>query len=256
MYKLLLSLWLLLSTTLATASAQELQDSGQHAPQMEMETPATAAGVAVEKGDRPIQQNHREASIRSLEKLPNYGSLIVALGFNILGGHPEIMYMRSWRSRFFDIGLHYNIPLGYSRLTLAPGIGLSFERYDVKDTYMSIPNNHTEKISTALGVRHLDFSLEAKFNVNRKYPKEGFSIALGGKMGTLWKAFCTMRYKEDDAVKRVSQWENFGLNSLCFALQAKLGWRRFSLYYTHPLTTLFPERSGSPHRLGLCIDLL
>lgn len=253
---------LLLSTTWIHAGAQEAQND-------EQTTQKTTSSPSIQ-GERqyvPEENLNKEKPVS--EKMPNYGSLVIDWGLNFLRSGPPTMYKESWGARFNDLCIYYNIRLGNSSFTLSPGIGLSFDRYKLKEGYMPGSSNtntdivrtdidHTTIISSALDVRYLDFALELRFNANKQHPKENLFIAIGGKLGMLWKACDTIRYKQkDDEVKERNRWENFNLNGIRYGLQVKAGWGRIGLCYTHLLNSLF-NKGNRPAQLcsiGLSIDL-
>jgi len=255
---------LLLSTTSAyVVWAQEALDSEQ-SPQETV--PPTQEGQ--KHTDKDHLNNLKAISV----KPPNYGSLVIDWGFDFLRDCPSEIDSKSWRARFANIGLYYNIPVGHSHFTISPGMGLSFEGYKLKGDYtlerdatgtvFKQNSNPSEVVLSALDIRYVDFfMLEVRFNANSKWPKESFFVALGGRWGILWKACTTVRYKEHDETKERNSWETFNLNNTHYGLHARLGWGRFGLSYMHTLSSLFKEGKGpskdttKPWSLGLSIDL-
>jgi hypothetical protein len=116
-------------------------------------------------------------------------------------------------------------------------------------------------LQSEFNVRYLDIILEARFNANRKYPKEGFFVAIGGKLGMQWGASTTVEYQEDNETKKRTMTDSFNINSARYGLHAKLGWGRFSAFYAHTFSSLFKENKGPgrtqtcPYSMGISIDL-
>ena len=211
------------------------------------------------------------------EAPPDYGSLLIDWGFNFLRDAPAEMALGFWGSRFADVCFYYNIRLGTSHFVISPGIGLAFEGYQfekkntlvrsdgdrdtiVKEASELFPKN--QKIHhSVLDARYVDLMLEARVNADSKYPKESFFAAIGGKVGMLWQASTTVSYKEDTQTKTCTHTEGFNLNQLRYGLQARVGWGRFGLCYTHLFATLFQKDKGpektttQPCSLGLSVDL-
>lgn len=212
---------------------------------------------------------------------PNYGSLIIDWGFNFLRNCPKEMKARAFDARSLNLSVYYNIRLGKSHFTISPGLGMGFEGYQFEKrdqqyytlvredssryTKFEDANNlllRSKKIlRSSLDIKYSDFLLEFRFNANSKYPKESFFIALGGKLSMLWGASTTIRYQEDGETKERVIYESFNLNTLRYGLHARVGWERFSVFYTHTLSNLFSKGKGpektttSPGTIGLSIDL-
>ena len=254
---------LLLSITSVCVWAQEAQD---HAQRTQETVPPT------QEGQKKVHKGHPQKLKATSVTPPNYGSVVIDWGFNFLKDCPSEIDSINRSARFSNISLHYNIRLGHSNFTITPGIGLSFEGYRLQgghvlecnatDTVLKQHSDPSKVILSALDVRYLDFCmLEVRFNANSKWPKESFFVALGGKLGWLWKACATVQYKEHNETKERNSWETFNLNGLRYGMHARIGWGRFGLCYTHMLSSLFEKGKGpnktttNPHSLGLSIDL-
>ena len=258
---------LLFTFLLFTASAYVWAQEGQDDEQNTQE----AIPLAQETQEYTHKDHLKKPKVTPV-RLPNYGSLVIDSGLNFLRDCPSEINSPDLRARFSKISLYYNIHLGDSHFTISPGIGLSFEGYKLQKDYILERNptntafkkedNSSDNILSALDIRYVDFCmLEVRFNANSKWPKESFFIALGGKVGMLWKACTTVRYKQHDEIKERNNWETFNLSKLHYGLCAKLGWGRFGLCYTHTLSSLFEEGRGpgrtttKPWSLGISIDL-
>ena len=215
-------------------------------------------------------------------KFPNYGSLLIDWGVNRLRNSPQEMKPSFFGSRFSNISFYYNIPLGRSHFTISTGVGIGFEGYDFKkhnEKYYTLvrgdgDDRHTkfEKaaallpkqkkiLQSRLNAKYFDLGLALRFNANSKYPKESFWVAVGGKLGMLWKASTTIKYKEDGQTKKRTLSESYNLNQMRYGVQASLGWGRFGLCYTQFFSTFFDEGKGpgetttKPYSIGLSVDL-
>lgn len=208
--------------------------------------------------------------------LPNNGSLVIDWGPIFLINNPEEIDFTYWRSYTTNVCMYYNIHLGRYPFVISPGIGLAFNRYQIHDNNITIRNEDDkplprktktilpkadEMLQSVLKTRYLDFILEARWNVNEKYPKESFFIALGGKLGCCWEAHTVIKYKEDSEVKRRKDIESFNINKMRGGFYGKLGWKRFGLCYTHMLSNFFHVNKGlgnegmRMHSITLSIDL-
>jgi Outer membrane protein beta-barrel domain len=226
-------------------------------------------------------KSHSDQLEPPLLPFQNYGSLVIDWGLDSLSNNYSAMDTSVWSSRFINVYCLYNVRLGRSCFTISPGIGLAFDGYQFKDASSTLvrddPSNRNtvftkaddllpkgvECIESSLDVRYLDFlALGTRFSTNSQYPKEGFFLALGLKLGILWHASTTMKYKEDDMVKVQTNVETFNLNPWRFGFHARLGWGRFGICYTQTLSDFFEEAKGpgkttkKPCHLGISIDLL
>jgi Outer membrane protein beta-barrel domain len=259
---------LLLTYLLFSASAYAWAQKGEGDEKNTQEKAPLA-----QESQQYVYKDHLEKPRITSVKFPNYGSLVIDSRLNFLRDCPPEMNSKDWRARIAGISVYYNIHLGRSHFTISPGIGLSFEGYTLqKDrTLLRYPTSTVFKnegdssgnVLSALEIRYLDFCLlEVRFNANSKWPKENFFIALGGKVGVLWKAYTTVRYERHDEIKKCNNWETFNLNKVRYGICAKLGWGRFGLCYMHTLSSLFEEGRGpgatdtKPCSLGISIDLL
>ena len=272
MKKLVLAL--LLMVTAVHTWAQEAQNNVQ-------DTPKQAA--TPQEPRKHGQQAHSSKLKSRAAELPNYGSLVIDWGLNFLRDRPQEMDLICWGSRFSNVYYYYNIRLGQSRFAISPGIGIGSEGYRFKEKdekYYTLVRNEVIRdtefkyahelfpkskkiLQSSLDLRYVDFMLEVRLSANRKYPKESFFVALGGKVGMLWHASTTVKYKEDDQIKQQVAREFFNLNKMRSAVHARLGWERFSLFYTQtlPFSTLFNKDRGpsktttQPYNVGLSVDL-
>ncbi len=249
--------------------AQETQDNEQSTQKKATSMPET---------QHDEHQGHSDRLKTMPLKPPNYGSLVIDWGFSSLRGNPAAMNLNYWGSRLASASFFYNIRLGHTPFVISPAISISFDGYQFKDENIVLARDETSRntvlkkasalfpkstsrVRSSFDMRCLYLMLEARFNANNKYPKESFFVALGGKLGWLWSASATVEYKEDDAIKRQDNTENFNLNRMRGGFYAKLGWGRFGLCYTHILSDLFqqdkgPENSTKTQSLALSVDLL
>jgi hypothetical protein len=260
---------LLLSVSSIHIWAQEAQNNEQSTQKTTTSMPGT---------ENDEHQDHSNRLTTMPVKPPNYGSLVVDWGLNFLEGHPAAMESTLWGSRCAKASLFYNIRLGRTPFVISPGIGISLDGYRFEDNNTTLARDEKNRRTTleeakkrfpknqeigrsAFYMRSTDLMLEARFNADSKHPKESFFVALGGKLGWLWRASTEVSYQEDDTAKKQNNIEHFNLNKMRFGLHAKLGWGRFGLCYTHMLSSLFEPNKGPDNRtintrsLTLAIDI-
>ncbi|MEM9416999.1 MAG: hypothetical protein AAF963_01450 [Bacteroidota bacterium] len=265
---------LLLITTLVPTWAQEAQN--------DLQAPAKSAPLQAEQTEK------HKVPLRSLNatplQLPNYGSLVIDWGFSFLQDCPQAIDWYSLGSRFSNVAGYYNIRLGKSHFILSVGAGLEFDRYHFKQqektSYHTLvrkdeKDRHTafqdarkllpksqEILQSTLDASYLDILIvELRFNANKKYPKEGFFAAIGGRLGKLLNPSTTIKYKEDDETKQRTLWESFNLESIRYGAHCRIGWGRISIFYNYIVSPLFQKDKGPgktttmPHKVGLSVDL-
>ncbi len=247
-----LILMFVLSTAPIYLCAQETQHDGQSTQK---------ATNSVSEAKNHEQKNYSEKLGTMPMKLPNYGSLVIDWGLNFLRDHPSTMHLNTWGSQSTNISLYYNIHLGQSHFTISPGIGIAYDRYQFKNgDYVLVRDEasrytalkeakeifpkSTEINWSAFNILYADAILEARFNVNSKYPKESFFVALGGKLGMPWRVSTTVKYQEDNETKKQTNRDFFNLNRMRGGVYAKLGWGRFGLCCTIMLSKLFEKNKG------------
>ena len=235
---------------------------------------------------KPDTTQQKPNTTKENSKLPlirpsNYASLIIDWGFNLLMDRPDNLDTNFLGSRGLNVHIYYNIRLGNSNFVISPGTGLGLEGYqfkkqegkyytlarneksrntEIKNTEELLPKD-VEVLQSRLNINYWDAMLEARFNLNRKYPKESFFIAIGGKLGMLFRAVTNVKYKEDDQNKRRKAVESFNLNRMRYGAYARIGWSRFGIFYTHTFSPLFNADKGPedidtyPYSIGLSLDL-
>ena len=267
MKKLVFTL-LLSATSLPTWAQQdqnELQDTAKSTPLTQEK----------EKHKVPLRRPNA-APIQ----LPNYGGLAIDWGFSFLRDSPQAMELSPLGSRFVNVAGYYNIRLGQSPFAIGLGIGTGFDGYrlaEQNETYNTLVRDESSRhtalqdargtlpekpdiLQSTLNPKYFDLSVEAKFNANRRYPKESFFFAIGGRLGMFLNAYTTVKYKEDEQTKQRTTWESFNLNQMRYGVYVRVGWRRFSLFYQHILSPFFKEGEGPnnntmPSSVGLSVDL-
>ena len=196
------------------------------------------------------------------------GSLLVGVGVNILNDEPKQFEIKPFRSKSVQIYYLYEIPLGNSKFSFNPGLGLGLEKYEFSNsTILSYRNSVNEfeaegpilimdSVSNVyypgsftknrLAANYVDFPVEFSFATNRENPKSGLLIALGGKIGVLYSAHTKVKYQlngMDNIIKDKRQWD---LNRFRYSAHARIGYGGFNLYFEYQLSDLFDNKFGGP----------
>ncbi len=205
------------------------------------------------------------------------GNLLFAVGFNAFNNAPSDFQISPWRSKSVNLYYLYEIPLGNSKFTFNPGIGLGLEKYQFKNNVMltyadidDIPTNLDSEVpvlimqdiadmeiygntpvvnKNRLAANYIDVPLEFAFHSNKTNPKSGLNIALGGKIGYLYSAHTKVKYEALDGNRKVKIHRDWDLNPFRYSAHSRIGYGGFNVYFEYQLSDLFDNEFGGPlHR--------
>lgn len=184
------------------------------------------------------------------------GALIIDLGVSTWNNNPDNITLNNFESKAVNISYFYDLPLGDSKFTFTPGIGLGLERFSFNDNYTltSGINNGALDINAVqlsesnvfeygkskLGANYIDIPLEFRFYTRKNQYSRGFRAAIGGKVGILYSSFT--KYKFEDTLgdsHMIKNRANYGLNRFRYGVQARVGFGGFSLFGYYELSDKF-----------------
>ncbi|MDQ3395615.1 MAG: PorT family protein [Bacteroidota bacterium] len=203
-----------------------------------------------EKENDSNQGQKQEAT----EASPNFpGSLRIGFALSFLRDAPEDMKLGWWKSRSVDIYYILDLPLGNSRFTFNPGIGLGIERFGfmrpvafdrISEQEVQIVNiDALNPSKSLLNANYLDIPLELKYHFGATM-YSGFNIAVGGRVGYLIDAKTKVNYEENGSAIKLKTKDDFNLNKLRYGVTARVGLGRFNLFYYQNLSPLFKSNQG------------
>ncbi|MDQ3534522.1 MAG: PorT family protein [Bacteroidota bacterium] len=208
--------------------------------------------VSESDNDKVIGNNGKQ-NIERAEASPNFpGSLRIGLGLSFLRNAPEDMNMGWWKSRSVDIFYIGDMPLGNSRFTFNPGIGLGIERFGfVRHITLNSTSEGTvitdigelNPSKSLLNSNYVDIPLELKYHFGAN-EFTGFNVAIGGRVGYLIDAKTKVNYEDRGELVKLKTKETYNLNRLRYGVTARIGLGRFNLYYYQNLSPLFKNNSG------------
>lgn len=197
--------------------------------------------------------NNESQRIEGREASPNFpGSLRIGLGLSFLTNAPADMRLGWWSSRSVDIYYILNVPLGTSRFTFNPGIGLGIERFGfVRPITLEKTSEGIEIISISernpskslLNANYVDIPIELKYHFGAN-EFTGFNIAFGGRVGYMLDAKTKVNFEDE---KRKIK-DDYNLNRLRYGVTARIGLGRFNLYYYQNISPLFQSNAGPVDR--------
>ena len=198
------------------------------------------------------------------------GTLTIDFGFNFLTNAPDNMDLRFWKSKGVGLYYLYDVPIGESKFSFHPGLGVGFESYafsqDVTVAYapgmdsaaiVDLDNEIYEAVDKSKLITHyVDVPLELRF-----YSKEnqrGLMVAVGAKVGYLFSSYTKVKYEDEGEGRTNKLRQDFNLNRLRYGASARLGFRGFNLHGQYMLSDLFKADGGpevNNYKVGLSIAL-
>lgn len=203
------------------------------------------------------------------------GALLIDIGLNSWSSSPENIALNGFQSKTVNITYYYDLPIGDTKFTFTPGIGMGMEKYSFKNNYTLVSDINNgevgvtaEQLSASnvfqygkskFGANYLDLPLEFRFYSRKNQYSRGFRAAIGGKVGILYSSFT--KYKYEDTLgdnNMVKTRGNYGLNRFRYGVQARVGFGGFSLFGYYELSDKFetpPTGGENTNTMTLGISL-
>jgi len=186
------------------------------------------------------------------------GAITIDLANNSLLNAPDSMKLDWFGSWTVNIYYQYDFPVGSSKFSFHPGLGVGLEKYEFKyDVTLTlsptdiltlitpladvVPSASTYRKST-FSASYFDFPME--FRYYAKPNNKGLTFAAGGKIGFRFDSSTKIKYEEKGQTKKVKNKQNFNLNSPRFGVYGRFGTGAFSLYYYYSLSEMFRTNQG------------
>lgn len=187
------------------------------------------------------------------------GALIVDIGANNWGSSPDNLRLNTFESKTVNITYFYDLPIGDSKFTFTPGIGLGLEKYSFKDNYSltssldaanqlivaptllsdNIPNV-LEFGKSKMGMNYVDIPLELRFYSRKNQYSRGFRAAIGARVGILYSSFTKYKYEDEVGVNHmVKNRADYGINNIRYGVQGRVGFGGISLFGYYELSDKF-----------------
>ena len=199
------------------------------------------------------------------------GVLMLDFGFNFLLNDAPDMDLRFWKSKGVGLYYLYDVPLGDSKFSFHPGIGVGFESYGFRNritlstpagsdstSIVALDEEVYEAVNKSKLITHyVDIPLEFRFHSQRGY--QGFMVAVGGKVGYLFSSYTKIKYN-NDGEENITQKlrKDFNLSRLRYGAQARIGFRGFNLFGHYMFSDLFQSDAGPQAnnlKVGLSVNL-
>lgn len=191
------------------------------------------------------------------------GLLLIELGWNVLSGSPDELDVATFGSRTINFYYLYDMPIGNSRFSFMPGIGVGLDRYKFDNDVTLASGQDADgndivsvvQLSDALPTgadiqktqlisNYIDIPIEFRYYTNPNDRKGSFKIGIGGKVGMRFTSQTKLKYELDSENIKTKQKESFGLNRFRYGVTGRVGIGGFNLFYYQSLSELFESGEG------------
>jgi hypothetical protein len=164
-----------------------------------------------------------------------------------------------WGSRTFNVYYQYEFRLFHSPFAIVPGLGLSLERFKLKNNYtVGYTTPAHDEIAlippaeagvpdiskSMLIANYFEVPIELRFSTKPNDPARSFNISFGARVGVLYDSFTKLKYKEDGETKKLKNKQDYHLTQFRYGLMSRIGFGDFSIVGYYNLTPLFEEGNG------------
>jgi hypothetical protein len=196
------------------------------------------------------------------------GIFTLELGGNRALNAPSEFNLGLWGSRTFNVYYQYEFRILKSNFSFVPGIGLSLERFKLRDE--DVLNYHKDKRQyntpilnrdsvliyrpsqhlipslrkSMFVTNYVDVPLELRYTVNPDDPNRSFKVSIGGRVGYLFDSFSKIKYKENGEMKVLKDKQNLNTTRFRYGAMFKVGFGNFSFFGYYNLSPLFKNNKG------------
>lgn len=190
------------------------------------------------------------------------GTFVVELGVNRGIGAPDNLSLGLWGSRTVNIYYQYDIRILKSRFSFVPGIGVSLERFKLKNSrtlgYVAgdslkfvLPGQLDPPITgvrkSQLITNYVEVPLEIKYQSQPEDPARTFKISVGARIGYMYDSFTKLKYKDGNDIFKVKNKQSWDLNRFRYGTFMKVGIGNFSIFGYMNMTELF-QKDKAPYQ--------
>lgn len=199
--------------------------------------------------------------------------ILIEFGLNQMLNRPNDLKMSAF-SRSLNAYFTYDVVLGKSRFSVAPGIGIGTDNYYHKKNGIAWPNNTnlqdtitsfpllgdsvTAKKSK-LGLVYAEIPLEFRFRSKPNKKQTSWKLAAGFKLGFLLAS--KWKYKGEDIETgtgevKFKEFKVANVNKLRYGVYVRGGYGIFNLYVNYQISSIFQKNKGPqmyPLQFGIAI---
>jgi hypothetical protein len=197
----------------------------------------------------------------------NYNKDRIVLQFGYNGWFNHINGLKTdWSSRDFSVYFNYDIQLGKSNFSFAPGIGISTGNAFVNDSlgldstgvsYFANVHNPAAIKKSKITTSYAEVPLELRWRSTPDHHNNSWKVAVGLKIGLLIKSQTKTKLTESGNMRsyKRTNLENFANYRYGPTIRFGYGW--FNIFAFYSLTTLFDQNKGpeiTPFIIGISIN--
>lgn len=160
-----------------------------------------------------------------------------------------------WFSTGFEFYFMYDIQLGKSKMSVAPGIGVSINNFrngsaivetdSTPSFFVPLPNGAIKRNKNKLTVGYFDIPVELRFRATPNKRGKSFKWALGIKGGVLIDSHTKRVFEDSEGNKKKEKLKNFSdLARFRVAPTARIGFGAWNIYGSYTLTGFFKDGDG------------
>ncbi|MCO5248008.1 MAG: PorT family protein [Chitinophagales bacterium] len=218
-----------------------------------------------------VEQTEKE-DFRDFKKKINEAKdrIVINLSYDALLNLPSGMKMSGF-SRGFDAYFMYDVVLGKSNFSIAPGIGVGnnnyFHKYTISTdtdgkTVFSAVDEGLKVKKSKLALTSIDIPVELRFRTTPKSNGYSWKVAIGGKFGRIvqnkWKYKGQMR---DDITSPIQDtkfkiYNIDNINKWRYGVFARVGYSIINVYAYYGLSDIFNNKGPkmTPFSVGISIN--
>ncbi|GEP92990.1 Outer membrane protein beta-barrel domain-containing protein [Chitinophaga terrae (ex Kim and Jung 2007)] len=220
---------------------------------------AVSLGVFAQDGGSPMNK-----AVNKLTRSNDF--LMVQIAYEGWSGTPDSI--KTGLNRGFNIALMYDFPFKKSKLSIAPGIGISTSGVYLKDHTMDIqgrlnanqvsfPVTNTKKNKVA--TTYIEIPVELRYRSVPDNANKGFKAAIGLKIGALVDAHTKVKYTGANGTKNIDKDANRGFfNPWRFSATGRIGMGNIALFGSFALNPLLKDDKSNvdikAYQIGIAIS--
>jgi hypothetical protein len=163
------------------------------------------------------------------------GNFVVEFGFNRPLEKDSLFSIGFWGSRTINVYYQRELRLFKSKFSFVPGIGLSMERYKLKnlhtlayrttdptDEVELVPGNTAVLRKSMIVTNYIEVPLELRFSTRPNDPARSFKVSAGARFGYLLDSFNKLKYREQGETKIAKDKQRFNMNQFRYGTFVKI----------------------------------
>lgn len=193
--------------------------------------------------------------------------LVIDLSYDMLLNLPDSIKTSGF-SRGFNAYFTYDIVLGKSKFSVAPGIGIGnnnyFMNYEIDSdsigTYFNKISDDIDVKKSKIALSYIDIPLELRFRSTPNKKGSSWKLAAGIKAGMMiqnkWKYKGEDPYVEDGGSIKFKKYEIENINKFRYGVMMRGGYGMWNVFAYYSLSDVFNDKGPSmtPLSFGISIN--